>query len=366
MTIVISVVNKDFSLNPMNIACELVWGFVPMYAIACAFLAIICPVLLFITWGLKEAYGIRKDLIICVTSGIVGSILMIIWEFKFPQFDDIWSDLFFVWDYAFLIHIFSVVVPLWHATRHMRKLDHHLRSESPGSTSTVTLMKSEDAVSSEPALPTRVVRFEEKVIKHKEYGKFRQAFVHVLDDPALYAQFRDFSCACFCSELISFIDEYQTLKVLTLIALGQHEYSAEPVYRAYNTPLMQSPMSAMFVVPEDGNHSDSIADLPRNVNLSKLHNSVTVGILEAAKEIYPDRGFNHATMFPPALMDTLVMIFSTYINSSSPTAVNVPQIMIRRIQEKLNKNQLYLTILDDVKDEVLYMLYLNVFTRFSS
>ncbi|KAJ1956911.1 hypothetical protein GGI12_005179, partial [Dipsacomyces acuminosporus] len=95
-------------------------------------------------------------------------------------------------------------------------------------------------------------------------------------------------------------------------------------------------------------------------------NNATVGILEAAKEIYPDRGFNHTTTFPPALMDTLVMIFSTYINSSSPTAVNVPQAMIRRIQEKLNKTQLHLTILDEVKDEVLYMLYLNVFTRFST
>ncbi|KAJ1960322.1 hypothetical protein GGI12_003867 [Dipsacomyces acuminosporus] len=364
MTIVVTVTNSNFALKPMKTVCNFFWGFIPLYAIGSLFLVVICPALLFMTWGLRDAYGIRRDLIVCVTVGLGGHILMLIWEARFKQWNDRWSNLFFLWFSVMLIHIFSVVIPLWRSITHMRKLNHHLRSESPASMSTVTLIKGqqpEDSV-------TKARLDEGKGIRQNQYGKFRQAFIHVLEDDELYDKFKDFASSCFCSELISFVDEYQTLKVLTLVALGQREYSTDPGLGSATSPLIQSPMSGMFAI-SDSNSShgrDSYTSLPPNINLSKIQNNATVSILEAAKEIYPDRGFNHATMFPPALMDALVMIFSNYINSTSPTAVNVPQIMIRRIQEKLNQSQLHLTILDEVKDEVLYLLYVNVFTRFTS
>ncbi|KAJ1959259.1 hypothetical protein GGI12_004429 [Dipsacomyces acuminosporus] len=369
LTLIVTVTNKDYSLSPMSVVCPLNWGFIPIYVIGTTYLVIVCPVLLAMTWGLKDAYGIRTDLIICDTAGIVSDLMMLIWEVKFKHWNDRWSDMFFVWDAVLLIHIFSVVLPLWRSIKHLRNVNKHLRSETPTTASTVTLMNGQpaDHVPIASAAGIGPVSSDiEKVIRQRGNSKFRRGFVEILNDPQLYAQFKDFASSCFCSELISFIDEYQTLKALTLIALGQKAYSTKPVFRPTSTPLMQSPISAVFVIPEDSNHSDSIPNLPLNINLSKLHNNATMGILEAAKEIYPDRGFNHATMFPPALMDALVMIFSNYINSSSPTAVNVPQIMIRRIQEKLKKKQLYLTILDEVKDEVLYLLYVNVFTRFST
>ncbi|KAJ1953104.1 hypothetical protein GGI12_006086, partial [Dipsacomyces acuminosporus] len=64
----------------------------------------------------------------------------------------------------------------------MRKLNHHLRSETLSSVSTATLMKEQQQ---QPMDNASASRFEEKATRHREYGKFRQAFVHVLDDPEL-------------------------------------------------------------------------------------------------------------------------------------------------------------------------------------
>ncbi|KAJ1959975.1 hypothetical protein GGI12_004058 [Dipsacomyces acuminosporus] len=363
ITIVISAVNKGFSLKPMNTVCTFYWGFIPLYAIGTLFLVIVCPALLLMTWGLKDAYGIRTELAICVTVGLVGHIAMIVWETKLGRFNSKWSGLFFLWFSVFLIHVFSAVVPLWRSTRHVRKLDVHLRSESPTSTSTVALMKDAQLVHNHASAHVD----EEKRIRRNQYGKFRQAFVHVLEDPELYDRFSDFASSCFCSELISFIDEYQMLKVLTLIALGQRAYSAVPAQGSDSSPLMQNAIPA---TPNVSNNSSSHSQdphtaLPLNVDLANLQSNATIDILETAKEVYPGRGFSHTTVFPPALVDTLVTICSSYINAASPTAVNVPQVLTKRIQEKLDRNQLYLTIFDEVKDEVLYMLYLNVFIRFS-
>ncbi|KAI8322140.1 hypothetical protein GQ54DRAFT_339511 [Martensiomyces pterosporus] len=349
LTLVVNVTNKEYSLSPMSVTCNLSWGFIPMNVIIIIYLLLVCPAFLSMTWGVKDAFGIKTDLIISDIMGIINTFVMMVWELKLHALRQKWSGLFFVWNAVFLIHISSVAVPLWRSTRHSRNVSRRLKQENmSGSMATLVHTPISTYGEKEAAVETDK--------RDRRYTKRSDGFVRVLDDPNLYAAFREFASSCFCSEMIAFIDEYQSLKSLTLLALGQQEYSAKPMLRPA-TSSTRSPVAPTFMVP--GNEVGGALNGDRmtvNINLAKLNSNATVSILKASQAVYPHRGFTQTTPFPPALMDMLVSIFSTYINSTSFTAVSVPPIMVRRIQDRLNNSELYLTILDEVKEEVLYML----------
>ncbi|KAJ2805283.1 hypothetical protein H4R21_001316 [Coemansia helicoidea] len=64
-------------------------------------------------------------------------------------------------------------------------------------------------------------------------------------------------------------------------------------------------------------------------------------------------------------MDKLVTILGVFINSASWTAISLPSVLLLRIRDRLARSQLTLTILDEIREEILNMLYLDVFTRYS-
>ncbi|KAJ2824497.1 hypothetical protein GGI24_003390, partial [Coemansia furcata] len=69
MSLAINVVSKQFSLSPVNVNCTLMWGFMPVTAITAIYAVIILPALLVKCWSLKDAYGIRNDLIVSIIAG---------------------------------------------------------------------------------------------------------------------------------------------------------------------------------------------------------------------------------------------------------------------------------------------------------
>ncbi|KAJ2814042.1 hypothetical protein H4S07_000211 [Coemansia furcata] len=341
MSLAINVVSKQFSLSPVNVNCTLMWGFMPVTAITAIYAVIILPALLVKCWSLKDAYGIRNDLIVSIIAGTLCVSLTMIWETVLLHIAIYWSGWFFSWLCAVVLHTVSLVVPLWEAIRHSREVMMRMHGAS-GMGATISA-----AIAGAGGEDGHLGR--------------RAEFNSILADPYEYRFFCDFAASCFCSEMTAFIDEYQVLKGLTVIALGSEDMWREDVdqlessYMARMANNIDGDIGYLAMANRAYPHSKSL----------RLQTPPTVTILETARAVYPQYDLSEVTPFPVASMDKLVAIFSVFVNSNSYTAVSLPSAMVLRIRERLGRSQLTLTILDEIKDEVLNMLYYDVFTRYA-
>ncbi|KAJ2027326.1 hypothetical protein IWW57_002657 [Coemansia sp. S610] len=341
LSLAINIVNKQFSISPMSELCTMMWGFMPVTAIITIYAVIVLPGLLIKCWSLKDAFGIRNDLIVSIISGALCVFLTVIWETVLISVAHYWSGWFFTWLCAVVLHTVSLMLPLWEAIIHSRDVMMRMHGASGmGATISAAIAGAggEDG----------------------HLGK-RAEFNSIIADPYEYRFFCDFAASCFCSEMTAFIDEYQVLKGLTVIALG-----SEDMWREDVDQLESSYMARMANNIDGGIGYLAMANraYPHSKSL-RLQTPPTVTILETARAVYPQYDLNEATPFPVASMDKLVAIFSVFVNSNSYTAVSLPSAMVLRIRERLGRSHLTLTILDEIKDEVLNMLYYDVFTRYA-
>ncbi|KAJ2897409.1 hypothetical protein IWW38_001736 [Coemansia aciculifera] len=303
LSLVINIVNTEFALSPMSTFCGMVWGFLPTIGFTVLYAVLILPVLLVKCWSLKDAYGIRNDLIASIVSG--------------------------------------ALFPLIGAIRHSRDVMLRIHGASGHGTALAAAIAGAGG-------------------EDGHLGK-RAEFNIILADPFEYRFFCDFAASCFCSEMTAFIDEYQALKGLTVIALGSEDMWREDVdqlessYMARMANNIDNDVGYLAMANRAYPHSKSL----------RLQTPPNVSILETARVVYPQHELADNTPFPVASMDKLVAIFSVFVNSNSYTAVSLPSSMVARTREKLGRSQLTLTILDEIKDEVLNMLYYDVFTRYS-
>ncbi|KAJ1722676.1 hypothetical protein LPJ53_002934 [Coemansia erecta] len=341
VSLVVNILNEQFSLKPMSMVCRLVWGFIPVMVIVGSYVIFLMPIIFVKCWKLKDAYGIRNDVLICIIMGVFCIIMNTVWDVVLQDIALKWSGWFFSWVTGVVIHTVSVTVPLFDAIRHSRDVTDRMH----GVGSLGVAVNSAIANASGRDMSNR-----------SDYNA-------ILADPHEYRYFCDFAASCFCSEMTAFIDEYQALKGLTVVALG-----ADDLWRGNADQLEPSFMSRMVTnTIDDSVGYLALANGSTNVNARslRLQTPPTISILDTAKVVYPQYEFNENTPFPVASMDKLVAIFSVFINSNSYTSVNLPAAMVFRLRDRLGTHQLTLTILDEIKDEVLNMLYLDVFTRYA-
>ncbi|KAJ2741660.1 hypothetical protein GGI20_005030 [Coemansia sp. BCRC 34301] len=341
LSLVINIVNKQFSLSPMNNHCSMMWGFIPVIAITAGYFVCVMPVLLVKCWSLKDAYGIRNDLIVSIIAGALCAIITVLWETVLIDLKNTLSCWFYIWLCALVLHTSSLVVPLAGAIRHSRDVMTRMHGASGAGNAMSAAIAGAGG-------------------EDGHLGK-RAEFNSILADPFEYRFFCDFAASCFCSEMTAFVDEYQVLKGITVIALGSEDMWREDVdqlessYMARMTNNIDNDIGYLAMANRAYPHSKSL----------RLQTPPTVSILETARAVYPQYDLSDITPFPVASMDKLVAIFSVFVNSNSYTAVSLPSSMVARIRDRLGKSQLTLTILDEIRDEVLNMLYYDVFTRYA-
>ncbi|KAJ1958840.1 hypothetical protein EC988_000059 [Linderina pennispora] len=355
ITLVINILNTDYSIRPLSLNCPFVWGLVPVFCVIALFVVVICPALLLKVWRLKDAYGIRNDLLVCDTVGVLCIIASLLWELELHKVRQAWSGLFFVWIAAILIHTSSVAIPLYRASRHSKRVENQMYSESK----TSSTASSFSALGPRPSI--------------RALGRVRRAeFRQMMDSPHAYSKFREFTATCFSSELTAFVDEYQSLKTATVFALNSQHCQPTTLEQSIGNLTLSDDQSINL-----GPHEHGAVSAPRHgakgsphrvakAQPLNLNTSATISILETAKAMYSHYDISESTLFPSVVVDKLVTVFSVYINSQSPMALNLPQAMRQRIQERLDNNEMSLTILDEAKDEVLLMLYADVYTRYCS
>ncbi|KAJ2655647.1 hypothetical protein IWW48_005423 [Coemansia sp. RSA 1200] len=363
LTLVINATDKQFALRPVNIVCEFMWGFIPCLAIIVVYFFIVFPVILWRVWRNNDAYGIRNDLIVCDTVGILVMIVTLVWVLRLHETQQIWPGLSFIWVYALFIHISSVLVPLVHSINHMR------RANDDSSASDVAIPSSASApvalfLANQERLQTGV--------RPTGVSRRRAEFNRMLDSASDYQQFRLFAASCFCSELTSFIEEYQVLKSLVLVLLDhQIAKSGSKPHAGFGFSALDS-KDAKQDPGGTGNRSNrlsqSIADSILSQDMvdfaeSFQRTSVTVSILETVNDRYP--GIRpEELVFPKQLVAKILAMHSEFVDPASLTSVNASPHMVRKIFARIDLGYYHVSIFDDIKDEVLLMLYSDVYTRY--
>ncbi|KAJ2342733.1 hypothetical protein GGH92_005243 [Coemansia sp. RSA 2673] len=92
--------------------------------------------------------------------------------------------------------------------------------------------------------------------------------------------------------------------------------------------------------------------------------SVTVSILETVAETYQESSGSGMRQFPPELLVKLEMINREFVDPRSFTSVNASPLTVKRFIERMQSKDYSLTLLDEFKSEVLFMLYTDVYTRY--
>ncbi|KAJ2466495.1 hypothetical protein GGI02_004351 [Coemansia sp. RSA 2322] len=206
-------------------------------------------------------------------------------------------------------------------------------------------------------------------------------FNRTMDDPAEYQRFRLFAASCFCSELTAFVDEYQLLKARTLSHFGllQTNGAGFTIPRHQNSP--PSTPSTLAATDSDGIDDDS-EQRHRRLRMSRcmvdnaltqsmefmssaLTTSITVSILETVVAAFPDQNSGSGMeQFPADMFDKLDMIRREFVDPRSFTSVNASPLTVKRFMERMESKDLSLTLLDEFKSEVLFMLYTDVYMRY--
>ncbi|KAJ2761096.1 hypothetical protein H4S06_001385 [Coemansia sp. BCRC 34490] len=360
LTLVINATDKQFALRPVNIVCEFMWGFIPCLAIIVVYLFAVFPVILWRVWRNNDAYGIRNDLIVCDTVGILVMITTLVWVLRLHETQQIWPGLSFIWVYALFIHISSVLVPLVHSINHMRRANDDSAA-------------SDAAIPASASAPVALFLATQQHPRPAGVSRRRAEFNGMLDSASDYHKFRQFAASCFCSELTSFIEEYQVLKSLVLVLLDHQ------IAKSGNSPHARSlGFSALDSAGEKQDSggaglrpnrlSQSIAESILSQDMvafaeSFQRTSVTVSILDTVNDKYP--GTNpEELVFPKQLVAKVLAIHSEFVDPASLTSVNAPPHVVRKISARIDSGYYHVSIFDDIKDEVLLMLYSDVYTRY--
>ncbi|KAJ1721241.1 hypothetical protein LPJ53_004225 [Coemansia erecta] len=338
LTLVINITDKQFGIRPVETICIFYWGFLPITAVVVVFFFLVFPVILWRIWRDNDAYGIRNDLIICDTVGILCMVITLIWVNALHETQQKWPGMSFVWVYAIFIHITSVFIPLLHSIQHMRLSEDQDRD-----------FTAENMVDDGLPMTSNISR--------------RAAFNRMLDDPLEYQHFRIFAASCFCSELTGFIEEYQSLKARTLVLLKTTEPSS-----AVEQPDDSFSRSSKEINLNRFRLSQCMVDnaLAMYAEVNAAGTSLTGVSVSILQSVQNDKTDDKTVdmQFPASLIDRLHAVYREYVDPNSFASVNASASVVKRISERMHCNDYSLTLLDDLKGDVLFMLYSDVYSRY--
>ncbi|KAJ2317964.1 hypothetical protein IWW52_002828 [Coemansia sp. RSA 2704] len=86
--------------------------------------------------------------------------------------------------------------------------------------------------------------------------------------------------------------------------------------------------------------------------------------VESLQQAFPTKGFDRSTPAPERLRSTLSAIIKTFILPESLLAINATDDVVAACRSYLTGDDIALGILDSAKDQVLDLLYTNVYLRF--
>ncbi|KAJ2076974.1 hypothetical protein H4R24_005401 [Coemansia sp. RSA 988] len=327
------------------------------YSIAIACIGLAFPALELMIWSVGDLYNTRADILICMVSSQVALVLYALWETLFVGIRAHLSELFIIWLAALATHVSSICWPLWKSIERQQRQEALVPQSGIGS-------------SYKGAKPRRSM-----------YASLYQEFQLALEDSAQRERFFAFATQYYRSALPSFLSDFQLLKYQVLEALmndnqrntcctqyacSNASMSTIPVRLAheYNRPVCTSTITK--AVAQWHKRWYPVQIVP---SIQRPHDShpfakavpITKGILESAMLLLPSKSIDERTLFPETTRSALSNLVCTYLDHGSCMSVNIPNSIVERVQAAVEHSNITLSVLDHAKDEVLFLLCIDVY-----
>ncbi|CAG8656250.1 14078_t:CDS:2 [Funneliformis mosseae] len=316
LALIIQIFTPELSLASLKTDCKIGPQSIPILILIAAFLVIICPILFYLLYDLRDAYGLRNELLVTLFSCMFAYAGYFVFELLLPRWRNYFGSLMFAWITFILCHTFSITMPV-------------IRSFKDQS----------DSIPNSRSFK----RDNNKV----EEGKFNRhaLFEKVLGDSELFEHYKICAATCFCTELIIFLQEYQFLKMLVA-------HCCTPSSKG-----MIPPSTPKLYITETG-HISFIENHPEPITSPSL---ITTPCTKSIAETVSAASW---IPFPHELRADYDTFYETFFDMDSDLAINFPGNLLNSVKSKISNEKYDLNMYEQARDEVLNLLYRNTFDRF--
>ncbi|CAG8514734.1 288_t:CDS:2 [Ambispora leptoticha] len=343
LTLVLQIVSPELSINPINKVCWIGYESIPLLVFLGFFIIIVCPILCYLLYGIRDAYGVRNELIITIVAGAMAYIGFILFETVLNRYIPYFGSYLFAWIVLIMCHTFSITIPL-------------LRTFKLRPKSIITGLRTSRVNSLES-------RNSEIMTNSRKYAQF----MDVLGNSQQFEKYKECVAACFCTELILFLEEYQFLKLrvaqccdpdIDMITSQQDDEESiqddETIQEPEEIHVRNSNSKEYFIFSETRNVTRPPTPLPPLL----LSTPCTISIVEtisAAKWI----------PFPVhELRDDYLTFYETFFDQNSDLAINLRGSILTSVKLMIENDQFEISMFEKAREEVLALLYRNTYDRF--
>ncbi|KAJ2706932.1 hypothetical protein FB645_001227 [Coemansia sp. IMI 203386] len=374
---VVNAKSPQFSLSPLkraqSVCYEDGWVMWPAYGLAIFCTGVAFPLLTFSLWSITDPYKVRADLLICMVSAQVATVLFVVWEAALTSIRGYVSELIIVWLNCVITHTASVCWPLWHSIRHQSRLM--------------------DAKESHGGLSNT---FKGSRLRRSIYTSLYKEFRQMIDDRERWTAFLVFATKYYRSAIPAFLSDFQKLKYKTIEALQQNyrRRLPGPQHRCASSCQMRCDKRHVATAADAGAAVEMAATVAGGGDSASAHflshleitrsplqamvdaqcsyddhplssvAPVSKGIFESAMLLLPPNAVDKSTTFPEDVKSAFSAFAYTYFARRSHMSINIPDGIIEDVQKAIEGNRVVLSVLDRAKDEVLFLLCTDVYAGY--
>ncbi|KAI9481916.1 hypothetical protein BX667DRAFT_9253 [Coemansia mojavensis] len=384
--------------------------FVPLLAFSGIFNLIICPMYTFLIWNYEDAYGIQKTMTFSFVTGIFAWIATLVWRLN-PRWANHQISPVVVYMIQFILaHTGFVTIPVIHSIR-FRKMQQQGRNDTEIMHASSFLGgASESRFADSHASKQSFLIALKNSHEHHKLEKFAEQclcaeLISFLD---VYLAFKlCVYCSIVsgetnqdnCNHHCAGVDNSRSVVVPSIVITEADSTAAIPgqLEANYQAPLQQAePLNslsrqtsqqskrmsrlrkhfshALLSIRRSSSNSSQTTSITTDVTADEESitykraaedlTSLDTGIVETIEHAFPQYGIAYSTPVPEELREKLVAIVKTFILPGAPWEINVSSRIIEASQEFANGGTMPCGALDDAKNEVIDLLYSNVYIRY--
>ncbi|CAG8579892.1 9241_t:CDS:2 [Rhizophagus irregularis] len=333
--------SPNLSIIPLSTNCTPAGiEYIPLHILNGTFLILIIPFLICLIYNIKDAYGLRNELMFNLVSGAIAYIGYFMIELVFPRWKNYFGSLMLAWVTFIICHTVSITIPLIQSFNNkVYSLPNSIKSSKRAIKRSLSTTKRNNQNN------------QNNIVIGDGKSKRYLMFEKVLEDSELFERYKVCAAACFCAELVIFLQEYQYLKILVAHSCTPSNKEVLP------------PPSPVLHITETGH-----VTFPNNSDLLNTSTATLVSptfvTTPCTKSIAETVTAASWIPMPFELRTDYSTFYETFFDSNSDLAINFPGCLLSDIKEMVKDEKYELTMYEEAREEVLNLLYRNTFERF--
>ncbi|KAK9768888.1 hypothetical protein K7432_000117 [Basidiobolus ranarum] len=310
---------SELPLSLVKTSHTFTWEFYPLYLGILCYLVFFCPTLIFKLWSLNHAYSIRRDFLFSTIVVALGLGIDFFYRFyhKNPSPYLVLLPVLVI----LLIHFISICLPIFFS-----------------------------------------LKWTDRPPAQFDYIQVKEEFCMKLLDWSFFENFKQTAMECLCVENVLFLEAYQDLKKLSLVAISNSESEIITGKAAGNSKVSWS-MNSSVTPPSPAHISYTSPQIATCLSYphSSVKQTITPANISIARTI---ESLTEQIMVPSDLAPYYQRFYEKFFLPGSLLEINIPCEMVSNLRDAVGGKNYTLTMFDQAKEEVLDSLYYEVYLRF--